>query len=76
MNKLQSLYAAAGFMLFSGYAAAASVIPATALDAVTTDALDTAEDLAVKGLPLVAGMALAWFIVSGTKKILGKAGVR
>jgi hypothetical protein len=46
------------------------------LTAVTTDAVDTVQDLVSQGLPLVTGIALAWFIVTGVKKLLSKGGIR
>ncbi len=57
-------------------AMAASQLPPTALDAVGTDAIDTATDIAVKFIPVVVGMGIAWFVLSGTKKGLGKAGIK
>ncbi|MFL9711911.1 hypothetical protein [Methylobacillus sp. Pita1] len=57
-------------------ASAASLLPADALDGIATDALDTAKDVATQFLPIVAGLAITWFIVSAVKKGLGKAGVK
>lgn len=65
-----------GAGLFTMQAHAVSLMPAGVLTSVTTDVVDTVEDLAVQGLPLVTGIALAWFIVSGVKTLLAKGGVR
>lgn len=55
---------------------AASILPAGTLTAVTTDAVDTVIDLATQGLPLVTGIALGWFIVTGVKSLLARGGIR
>lgn len=57
-------------------ASAASLLPADALDGVATDAMDTAKDIALQFIPIVAGLGITWFIVSAVKKGLGKAGIR
>ncbi|CAG0983560.1 hypothetical protein MTYP_01894 [Methylophilaceae bacterium] len=67
---------AAAVMLVPELAMAASQLPATALDTVGTDAIDTAKDISVKFIPVVVGMAISWFILSGTKKGLGKSGIK
>lgn len=57
-------------------ASAASLLPADALDGIGTDAIDTVKDLAVQFIPITAGIAIGWFILGGTKKGLGKAGIK
>ncbi|MPS49035.1 hypothetical protein [Methylobacillus sp.] len=57
-------------------ASATSLLPATALDGIGTDAIDTVTDIAVKFIPVVAGVSIGWFILSAAKKGLGKAGVK
>jgi|GEM_PF-4131452 len=64
-----------GGLAVSAHASATSMIPVGTLTTVTTDAVDTVKDLAIQGLPLVTGIALAWFIVSGVKKLLSKGGI-
>lgn len=57
-------------------ASAASLLPADALDGIGTDAIDTVKDLALQFIPITAGIAIGWFILGGTKKGLGKAGIK
>lgn len=75
MKFISNVFAGAGLALTAGYASATSMIPVGTLTTVTTDAVDTVKDLAIQGLPLVTGIALAWFIVSGVKKLLSKGGI-
>jgi hypothetical protein len=77
MFKNAMKYGAAAATAFASFAASAeSQLPAGTLTAVTTDAVDTVQDLVSQGLPLVTGIALAWFIVTGVKKLLSKGGIR
>ncbi|ABE49729.1 hypothetical protein [Methylobacillus flagellatus] len=57
-------------------ASAASLLPADALTGIGTDAIDTVKDIAVQFIPIVAGVSIAWFILTAAKKGLGKAGVK
>jgi len=75
MQLFKKVGAVIGGMLLSVQAFAASMIPVGTLTTVTTDAVDTVKDLAIQGLPLVTGIALAWFIVTGVKKLLSKGGI-
>ncbi|MGV3582884.1 MAG: hypothetical protein ACO1N8_11335 [Methylophilus sp.] len=75
MQNVKSAVALIGMSVFAVEASAASMIPAGTLTTVTTDAVDTVKDLAIQGLPLVTGIALAWFIVTGVKKLLAKGGI-
>ncbi len=75
MKFIFNVFAAVGLALLSVSASATSMIPVGTLTTVTTDAVDTVKDLAIQGLPLVTGIALAWFIVTGVKKLLSKGGI-
>lgn len=74
-KKLGQFVAGVSTMVAAASASAASMIPVGTLTDVTTDAVDTVKDLAIQGLPLVTGIALAWFIVTGVKKLLAKGGI-
>lgn len=76
MLKINVLLTAVLASLASFQASALSMIPAGTLTTATTDSIDTVKDLAVQGLPLVIGISLAWFIVSGVKKLLSKGGIK
>lgn len=75
---LKTLLASVGLVVAMApeMASAASLLPADALTGISTDAVDTVKDLAVQFIPIVAGISIGWFILGGTKKGLGKAGIK
>lgn len=68
--------AGASVALLSASVHAASLLPVGALTTAGTDAKDTALEISLWAVGLIAVLQTTWFIASGTRKGLGKAGVK
>lgn len=68
--------AGASTMLLSASVHAASLLPAGTLDTVGTNAKDTALEIVLWAVGIIAVLQTTWFIATGTKKGMGKAGIK